>query len=99
MKQSKLRRRRVFRYAILYFVMLVVFLVLIVGPVVAGKYVPIKDLQKPIGEFILFQPTGLNNDNTRGRTETGTADPFYSGVFKKPTATATGAQTSTRANE
>merc|ERR1711981_265835 len=38
MKQSKLRKRRVWRYAVLYFVMLVVFIVLIVAPIVAGKF-------------------------------------------------------------
>jgi 1,3-beta-glucan synthase len=82
MKQTKLRRRRVIRYAILYFVLFVVILALIVGPAVAGKYIPkslydislLKDNQ-------LFQPTGLDNDDTRGQTETGKKDPSYSGVL------------------
>jgi len=39
MKQSKLRRRRVWRYAILYFVMLVVFLALLVGPIVEAAVI------------------------------------------------------------
>jgi 1,3-beta-glucan synthase len=62
MKQSKLRKRRVIRYAILYFFMLVVFLCLIVGPIVAGKF-----LKLDIGDSIpmdIMQPTGYNNNDT-----------------------------------
>jgi 1,3-beta-glucan synthase len=50
----------VIRYAILYFVLLVVFLALIVGPVVAGKYIKF-DVKIPME---LLQPTGLNNNDT-----------------------------------
>jgi 1,3-beta-glucan synthase len=56
----------VIRYAILYFVMLIVFLCLIVGPVVAGKYLKF-DLNLPLE---LIQPTGLNNNDTQ-TTATG----------------------------
>lgn len=49
------------RYAILYFVLLVVFIALIVGPVVAGKFMKVPNLKLPID---LIQPTGLNNNNT-----------------------------------
>lgn len=92
MKQTKLRRRRVIRYAILYFVMLVVFLALIVGPIVAGRFLP-KDLLKGsiLDEFALQQPTGQNNDDTRGREPTGTRYSNYSGVFT-PSSTSTAAQ-------
>lgn len=69
MKQTKLRRRRVIRYAILYFVLLVVFIAVMVGPVVAGKYVPSSLLTSiPMD---LVQPTGLNNNDTKEST-TGT---------------------------
>jgi 1,3-beta-glucan synthase len=51
----------VIRYAILYFVLLVVFIALIVGPVVAGKFMEVPKLTLPID---LIQPTGLNNNNT-----------------------------------
>jgi 1,3-beta-glucan synthase len=81
LKQSKLRRRRVIRYAILYFVLLVVFLALIVGPIVAGKQIPsstFKDV--PMN---LMQPAHQNNDDTRGRTETGTKSPGYTGIGTK----------------
>jgi len=67
LKQSKLRKRRVIRYAILYFVMLIVFVVLIVGPLVAGKF--IKGVKIPMQ---LAQPTGLNRNDTLS-SETGTA--------------------------
>ena len=61
LKQTKLRRRRVIRYAILYFVLLVVFLGLVVAPAVAGKYLP------SLGTIPLelLQPTGLNNNDTQ----------------------------------
>ncbi|KAK3376613.1 glycosyltransferase family 48 protein [Lasiosphaeria ovina] len=69
MKQSKLRRRRVFRFAVLYFVMLFVFVGMIVGPIVGAK--PILDaLKKSIPDGLL-QPTNQTNDNTNGTTPTG----------------------------
>lgn len=49
------------RYAILYFVLLVIFIALIVGPVVAGKYLDFSNLDFPMQ---LLQPTGLNNNDT-----------------------------------
>jgi 1,3-beta-glucan synthase len=62
MKQTKLRKRRVIRYAILYFFLLIVFLCLIVGPIVAGKF-----LKLDIGNSIpmqIMQPTGYSNNDT-----------------------------------
>uniref|UniRef100_A0A1Y1MWC2 1,3-beta-glucan synthase n=1 Tax=Photinus pyralis TaxID=7054 RepID=A0A1Y1MWC2_PHOPY len=85
MKQSKLRRRRVTRYAILYFVLLVVFVGLIVGPVVLKKANVLTpdnfkkwytSLQP--GQMRLMQPNFLNNKNTHQSSETGTANPTYS---------------------
>jgi 1,3-beta-glucan synthase len=66
LKQTKLRKRRVIRYAILYFVILVVFVALLAGPIVAGKYIPKMD-SIPMD---LLQPTGLNNNDTKA-TPTG----------------------------
>ncbi|KAF2444009.1 glycosyltransferase family 48 protein [Karstenula rhodostoma CBS 690.94] len=60
LKQTKLRKRRVIRYAILYFVLLVIFIALVVGPVVAGKFLKM-DIDIPMD---LLQPTGLNNNDT-----------------------------------
>jgi 1,3-beta-glucan synthase len=56
----------VIRYAILYFTILVVFIALIAGPIVAGKYIKF-ELNLPLP---LIQPTGLNNNDTRA-TATG----------------------------
>ncbi|KAI4627531.1 uncharacterized protein J4E88_001571 [Alternaria novae-zelandiae] len=66
LKQTKLRKRRVIRYAILYFVLLVVFLCLIVGPIVAGKYIKL-DVGLPLS---ILQPTGYSNNDTTN-TPTG----------------------------
>jgi 1,3-beta-glucan synthase len=85
LKQSKLRKRRVIRYAILYFVMLVVFIVLIVGPLVAGKYV--KNITIPMQ---LAQPTGYNRNDTLPE-ETGTGAASNGGTAAAST-TAAGAR-------
>ena len=53
----------------LYFIMLVVFVALIVGPIVARKFIAIPS-NIPMD---LLQPTGQNNNDTLGRTQTGTA--------------------------
>lgn len=83
------------RYAILYFVLLVIFVALIVGPIVAGKQIPSTELDVINsfggGNMILRQypwklgPSG-DNDDTRGRLETGTKATNYSGVWT-PTTT------------
>jgi len=70
-KQSKLRKRRVWRYAILYFTLLVLFVALLVGPIVAGSNILTASLVKDI-PMNLYQPVGLHNNDTRNRTETGT---------------------------
>jgi len=73
-KQSKLRKRRVWRFAVLYFALLVLFLALLVGPIVLAKTLRdmTKELEKDatLGQF--FQPFGQNNNDTQGYTETGT---------------------------
>ncbi len=71
MKQSKLRKRRVVRFAILYFFMFVIFLALIIGPVFASKYLG-KMPKIQIGTMDLLQPTGQNNNDTSGE-RTGSA--------------------------
>jgi len=68
LKQSKLRKRRVIRFAILYFVMLIVFLALIIGPVFAKRYVN----NLPTIPLQLLQPTGQNNNDT-SNSQTGSA--------------------------
>jgi len=68
LKQTKLRKRRVVRYAILYFVILIIFAALIAGPIVAGKFLS----SLPSIPMELLQPTGLNNNDTSS-SQTGTA--------------------------
>jgi 1,3-beta-glucan synthase len=77
MKQSKLRKRRVWRYAVLYFAMLVLFLALVVGPIVASSQITnaTASLNVPMQ---LLQPVGLKNNDTRNETQTGTGAPGYS---------------------
>ncbi|KAH6989456.1 1,3-beta-glucan synthase component-domain-containing protein [Ilyonectria sp. MPI-CAGE-AT-0026] len=89
MKQSKLRRRRVIRYAILYFVLLVLFVALIVGPAVAGKMVPdsLTSSLSDIAGFRLMQPNNLDKDNTNASSQTGTGMVGYTGAGLKTTTT------------
>jgi len=69
LKQSKLRKRRVVRYAILYFLMFFLFLILIIGPVIASKFIATPKLSI----FALQQPDNWNNNDTLGTSQTGTA--------------------------
>ena len=77
LKQSKLRRRRVIRFSILYFTMLVLFIVLFFGPLIIRRFL-FTDEQMSLnlldGEFI--QPTGQDNNDTTSE-ETGTGSPNY----------------------
>jgi 1,3-beta-glucan synthase len=94
MKQSKLRRRRVIRFAIMYYAMLVLFLALIVGPAVAGpKFVSGDTISNVIDGILpdlrLVQPNGQDHDNTNSTmlTGTGRVDPPYSGVLAQSSST------------
>ena len=69
----------------LYFVMFIIFLALIVGPIVAGKY--LGKLSIPLQ---LMQPTGLNNNDTSDRV-TGSA---LNGLGSAAGASATAAASS-----
>lgn len=88
MKQSKLRRRRVIRFAITYYLMLVLFVGLIVGPSVAGSKIPLKSLEDAMSglPFRLVQPQNQDNDNTNGTSLTGTGHPDYTGVYQFSTS-------------
>jgi len=88
----------VFRYAVLYFVMLVVFVGLVVGPIVGGSKIPESSLRGIKGnDFVgdLFQPAGQDNNDTQDRTETGTGKVGYSGALRTVTR-ASATTTSTR---
>ena len=73
MKQSKLRRRRVIRFAIVYFVLLVVFIALVAGPVYAGKAGLIDKFSDKlnVGNFRLFQNPKIGHNDTSASLETG----------------------------
>lgn len=96
LKQTKLRKRRVIRYAILYFVLLVVFLAIIVGPIVAGKQIKLK-VNLPME---LLQPTGYSNNDTSDQV-TGTCIqgvcPGYQGGAATGDSAATDAAATTDA--
>ncbi|KAL8854068.1 MAG: hypothetical protein Q9221_001191 [Calogaya cf. arnoldii] len=70
-KQSKLRKRRVIRFATLYFIMLIIFVALLAGPLVVARL----NIKLPDIPMQLLQPTGLNNNDTlsspTGRTRNG----------------------------
>ncbi|KAF2096326.1 1,3-beta-glucan synthase [Rhizodiscina lignyota] len=63
LKQTRLRKRRVIRYAILYFVLLIIFVVLVAGPIVASRFLT----NLPTIPEDLLQPTGLNNNDTSNK--------------------------------
>lgn len=75
------------RFAILYFAMVVLFVALIAGPIVAGKHIP-SSLTSKI-PMQLLQPTGQDNDNTRNETETGTGAASYHGVLSTTSSKST----------
>jgi 1,3-beta-glucan synthase len=68
LKQSRLRKRRVIRFAILYFLMLIIFLALLIAPLIVGRFLG----NLPEIPLKLVQPTGLPNNDTTD-LETGTA--------------------------
>jgi 1,3-beta-glucan synthase len=65
-KQNKLRKRMVRKYASLYFAILLLFLILIIAPAVAGKNMNTSSLTKNLPAFAkgLIQPVGQNNNDT-----------------------------------
>jgi len=70
MKQSKLRRRRVWRFAVLYFALCILFLALLVGPIYAGKFVSNISALANIPMHLL-QPSNQSHNDTGG-AQTGT---------------------------
>jgi len=90
MKQSKLRKRRVMRYAILYFIMLIIFAVLIIGPGVVGRLEAVKNSIKPgqilgdnndtIGQLVQPHPADQDRDNTWQSSMTGVWGESYTGI-------------------
>jgi 1,3-beta-glucan synthase len=62
--------------------MLVVFLALIIGPLVAGKQIPdstFTSVNDIMSSLKLVQPVVKDRDDTLGSSQTGTGDPSYTG--------------------
>ncbi|EEP80619.1 1,3-beta-glucan synthase component GLS2 [Uncinocarpus reesii 1704] len=77
LKQSKLRKRRVIRFAILYFAMLILFVILIAGPLIARKFLT----NLPNIPLNLLQPIDQdNNDTTNEETGSGLEPTVTSGA-------------------
>ncbi|SPO05075.1 probable 1,3-beta-D-glucan synthase subunit [Cephalotrichum gorgonifer] len=79
MKQTKLRRKRVFRYAVLYFLLLAVFLGLIIAPTIVGPKLPKSAFPSALDDYKLVQPINQNNNDT---TAEPTGDPKKGGGDK-----------------
>ncbi len=46
-----------------------------------------------------MQPTGQDNDNTEGHTQTGTGAPNYSGAYTPTTTSTAASQTTSSSNK
>jgi 1,3-beta-glucan synthase len=75
LKQTKLRKRRVVRFAILYFTLFVLFMVLLIAPAVVGNLGLLdKTFEGLYGQKFkyLMQPSNWNNnDTTSSKTGSG----------------------------
>lgn len=75
LKQTKLRKRRVVRYALLYFTLFVLFMVFLIAPAVIGNLGLLDDTFKSLQgkDFMyLMQPNDWNNnDTTSSKTGSG----------------------------
>lgn len=72
--------------------LLILFVALMVGPSVAGKYVP-SSLFDMLDSTNLVQPTDQNKNNTIGETETGTGAASYTGALLTMSASASASST------
>ena len=60
------------RYAILYFLMFVIFLALVIGPTFVGRQPQIQTMTQKLTILPgLIQPAGQNNNDTKGTSKTG----------------------------
>ena len=75
LKQTKLRKRRVVRYALLYFTLFILFMVFLIAPAVIGNLGLLDDTFKSLQgkDFMyLMQPNDWNNnDTTSSKTGSG----------------------------
>ncbi|KAL1587323.1 1,3-beta-glucan synthase component FKS1 [Cladosporium halotolerans] len=77
LKQTKLRKRRVVRYAILYFTLFVLFMVLLIAPAVIGNLGLLQSTFESMqGDSLMYlmQPNNWNNNDTTSQ-KTGSGLP------------------------
>jgi 1,3-beta-glucan synthase len=94
LKQTKLRKRRVVRYAILYFTLFVLFMVLLIAPAVIGNLGLLDSTFKSLygKDFMyLMQPSDWNNNDT-------TSSKTGSGLPNQAAQTAAGGRASASAS-
>ncbi|KAL1962973.1 hypothetical protein VTN77DRAFT_8819 [Rasamsonia byssochlamydoides] len=84
LKQSKLRRRRVIRYSILYFAMLILFIVLIAAPLVA-RNLNLPQFNIPMQ---LMQPINQDNNDTTSYYTGNNLPPGFGPVLSSGAAAA-----------
>lgn len=84
------------RYSLLYFGLLLLFLIILIAPSVAGKYVP-SSIDSMLSSTNLIQPTGQDNNDTIGRSATGTGAADYSGAMLTMTQSSAAASATTAA--
>jgi len=58
-KQSKIRKRRVLRYSVLYFSMFLLFFILIVGPVIANKFKVLPKIDLQVMDLMQPEPVDI----------------------------------------
>ncbi|EAW06869.1 1,3-beta-glucan synthase [Aspergillus clavatus NRRL 1] len=79
LKQSKLRKRRVIRFAILYFAMLILFLILLIVPLVARSMGLANNFSIPISG--LMQPLDKDNNDTKAYYTGNNVPPGFEPVI------------------
>ena len=98
LKQTKLRKRRVVRYALLYFTLFVLFMVLLIAPAVIGNLGLLDDTFKSLqgNDFMyLMQPSDWNNNDTTS-SKTGSGLPNQAAQTAAGTGRASASASSTR---
>jgi 1,3-beta-glucan synthase len=98
LKQTKLRKRRVVRYAILYFTLFILFMVLLIAPAVIGNLGLLDTTFKSLygSDFqYLMQPSDWNNNDTTS-SKTGSGLPNQAAQTAGSTGKASASASSTR---
>jgi 1,3-beta-glucan synthase len=95
LKQTKLRKRRIVRYAILYFTLFFLFMILLIAPAVIGNLGLLDTTFENLygSSFMyLMQPTNWNNNDTTS-SKTGSGLPNQAAQTAAGTAKASASST------